>query len=287
MNELNRKIISWYEENKRDLPWRNTTPWGVLVSEFMLQQTPVSRVLPKWIEWMERWPTPHSLSRATPGDAIHAWGRLGYPRRALRLYELALKITNEFNGEVPRNEKDLRSLPGVGEYTAAAISTFAFKNSALVLDINIRRFYSRALDGADLSTNHITNVERTSRQQLIPSNGAHTWAAATMEFGALMCTSRNPKCDACPISEICLWRANGYPALQVEKKKQGWHGTNRKCRGTVVQALRESSSLTESALKTLWNDDSQVEKALQTLISDGLISLNLNKSYSLPKVLSQ
>ncbi|MEI9907937.1 MAG: hypothetical protein WDO06_08715 [Actinomycetota bacterium] len=104
-----------------------------------------------------------------------------------------------------------------------------------------------------------------------------------MEIGALLCTSRNPRCEACPVQKQCLWRANGYPETSFEKKKQEWHGTDRKCRGTIVQALRENSSLTESELKRLWENDSQVEKALQSLLKDKLISKNESESYSLPR----
>ena len=147
MSLVEKEIISWFEENKRDLPWRNTTPWGVMVSEFMLQQTPVSRVLPRWIEWMQRWPTAQDLASASTSEVITAWGRLGYPRRALRLHECAKIIAAEFANEVPRNEEFLRSLPGIGEYTAAAIIAFAYEEESLVLDINIRRLFARLYDG--------------------------------------------------------------------------------------------------------------------------------------------
>jgi A/G-specific adenine glycosylase len=285
MSSLAKAIIDWFANNKRDLPWRNSNPWGVVVSEFMLQQTPVVRVLPKWNEWMQRWPTPQDLASATPADVIIAWGRLGYPRRALRLHECAKIITNDFAGEVPDKEETLRSLPGVGEYTAAAIAAFAFNERTLVLDINIRRLFARVLDGVETPRAHLSNAERHLRKELIPNENAHVWAAATMEVGALVCTSRAPKCGQCPLVAICKWRAEGYPKSDQPRKTQGWHGTNRQCRGVVVQALRENASLNRSEIQKLWHDESQIEKALSTLLDDGLISITSNSLYTLPQTL--
>jgi A/G-specific adenine glycosylase len=277
---MHRDVLAWFEENKRDLPWRKSTPWGVMVSEFMLQQTPVNRVLPIWIEWMERWPTPKDLASTKKSDLLKAWGRLGYPRRAIRLHEAATIIAKEFNNQVPAKLEDLRKLPGVGEYTAAAIMAFAHKKSSLVLDINIRRLFSRVLDGEELPALHITNHERESRTALIPTN-AHTWAAATMELGALICTATKPKCETCPLSNSCLWRAKGYPQSQnVKKKTQKWHGTDRQCRGAIIEYLRNHPKATESSLSKIWDDSSQLEKCLASLTKDGLITKN-KKSYAL------
>lgn len=263
-------ILDWYLENKRDLPWRNTTPWGVMVSEFMLQQTPVNRVLPVWTEWLHRWPTPKDLASEKRSEVIKAWGRLGYPRRALRLHESSIIIARDFNNAVPHEIERLRTLPGVGEYTAAAIIAFAFGNSELVLDINIRRFFARAIDGVQYPTSSPSKYERQIRAELIPSEGA-LWAAATMEFGALICTSKNPNCEACPLSDYCAWRRDGYPESEQKRKIQAWHGTDRQCRGTVVQALRDHPLLTKEKAMGLWPDSLQLEKALKTLIADGLI----------------
>jgi A/G-specific adenine glycosylase len=273
-------ILDWFDQNKRDLPWRKTTPWGVMVSEFMLQQTPVHRVLPVWGEWMRRWPTPLDLSLAKKSEVITAWGRLGYPRRALRLYESAAIIARDFHNEVPSTPEILRTLPGVGEYTAAAIAAFAFGESTLVLDINIRRLFARVIDGVEHPTSSPTHAERISRSQLIPSDGAK-WAAATMEFGALICTSKNPLCAACPLTRQCAWRKAGYPKSELVRKSQSWAGTDRQCRGTIVQALRENPKLSKQKLAALWSDESQLEKALKTLIADGLIETT-GKSFQLP-----
>jgi A/G-specific adenine glycosylase len=277
---MHREVLAWFEENQRDLPWRKSTPWGVLVSEFMLQQTPVNRVLPIWNEWMQRWPSAKDLSQAKKSDLLKAWGRLGYPRRALRLHEAATIIATQHNNQVPKNIEDLRKLPGVGEYTAAAIMAFAHKEKSLVLDVNIRRLFSRALDGKEFPPLHITNVERETRKNLIPKE-AHNWAAATMELGALMCTAAKPLCEQCPIANQCLWRANGYPKSEIKKKPtQKWHGTDRQCRGTIIEHLRSNQSTTKAKLETLWNEQSQLEKCLETLIQDGLIEKKKEK-YSL------
>jgi A/G-specific adenine glycosylase len=277
---MHRDVLAWFEENKRDLPWRKSTAWGVMVSEFMLQQTPVNRVLPIWAEWMERWPTPKDLASAKKSDLIKAWGRLGYPRRALRLHEAATIIAKDFNNQVPTKLEDLRKLPGVGDYTAAAIMAFAHKKSSLVLDVNIRRLFSRVLDGEEFPALHITNHERESRAALIPTN-AHTWAAASMELGALICTAAKPKCETCPLSNLCLWRAKGYPPSQnVKKKTQKWHGTDRQCRGAIIEYLRNHPKATGSSLSKIWDNSSQLEKCLDTLTKDGLITKN-KKSYAL------
>ena len=282
MNPLEKPIVNWFKRNKRDLPWRSTTPWGVMISEYMLQQTPVNRVLPKWIEWMDRWPTPKDLAAATPAQVITAWGRLGYPLRALRLHAAAQIIAEDFNNEVPEDLETLQTLPGIGEYTAAAIAAFAFDQRTLVMDVNIRRVLTRVIDGNEHPKPAPTSREKARRLALLPEKNAHIWAAATMELGALVCTSKNPKCELCPVISACNWRKNGYPKSDLIRKSQDWHGTDRKCRGTIVQALRENESLTENAIKKLWPEESQVEKALKTLQEDLLIEAISRKRYRLP-----
>ncbi len=283
MNPLEKPIVTWFKKNKRDLPWRNTTPWGVMVSEYMLQQTPVNRVLPKWIEWIERWPTPADLAQATPAQVITAWGRLGYPRRALRLHAAAQIIAQELNNEVPSDEISLRALPGIGDYTSAAIAAFAFEQRSLVMDVNIRRLMSRVIDGEEFPKPASTARERSMHLSLVPQRNAHVWAAATMELGAIVCTSSKPNCELCPVISQCNWRKNGYPKTNLIRKSQDWHGTDRKCRGTIVQALRENESMTENAIKKLWPDASQVEKALVTLVEDQLIQSISPSRYRLPR----
>jgi len=278
-----KEIIAWFKKNKRDLPWRKTDTWGVLVSEFMLQQTPVNRVLPIYAEWMKRWPTPAALAKATPAQVITAWGRLGYPRRALRLHECAKVITGKYNGVIPDTEAELRALPGIGEYTAAAMIAFAFSGRSLVLDINIRRLFARIFDGVQTPKLSATKDEKSRYEALIPKKDPHLWAAATMELGALVCTSQSPKCGICPVAHACRWRSLDYPQSDQVKRTQIWHGTDRQCRGTIVQALRENDLLTKSQIEQLWDVPSQLEKALLTLLDDGLIEARGRSKFSLPR----
>jgi A/G-specific adenine glycosylase len=278
-----KEITSWFKKNKRDLPWRKTDAWGVLVSEFMLQQTPVNRVLPVYKAWMKRWPTAASLAKATPAEVITAWGRLGYPRRALRLHECAKEITHNFKGKIPESQAELRELPGIGEYTAAAITAFAFEKRSLVLDINIRRLFARLFDGVETPTQSATKVEKSRYEELIPKKDPHLWAAATMELGAVICTSQSPKCGICPVASVCTWRSLDYPKSDIVKRRQSWHGTDRQCRGTIVQALRENEVLTKSQITQLWDVPSQLEKALLTLLDDGLIESRGKNKFSLPR----
>jgi A/G-specific adenine glycosylase len=278
-----KQIVDWFKKNQRDLPWRKTDAWGVLVSEIMLQQTPVQRVLPVYNEWMKRWPTPAHLAKASPAEVITAWGRLGYPRRALRLHECAKVITTELNGVIPESEVELRKLPGIGEYTAAAMVAFAFKGRSLVLDINIRRLFSRLYKGEEAPTAAPTKAERIEYAEYVPQKNAHLWAAATMELGALICTAKNPTCGRCPVADECAWRSLDYPASERVKRTQTWHGTDRQCRGTIVQALRENSTLNKKQIHLLWDVPSQIEKAILTLLDDGLIEERGKNSYSLPR----
>jgi len=283
MSSLHRPVLAWYKKNKRDLPWRNTDAWGVLVSEIMLQQTPVARVLPIYIEWMKRWPTPAALAEATPAQIITAWGRLGYPRRALRLHECAKVISTQYKGQIPETESELRELPGIGDYTSAAIIAFAFQGRSLVLDINIRRVFARVINGVEVPTAAPTKSERQEREKLIPVKNAHMWAAATMELGALICTAKNPKCGQCPLADQCIWRSLDYPLSDQPKRTQSWHGTDRQCRGVIVQALRENPALSKKEIMQLWDVPSQVEKALLTLLEDGLVVAQKRERFSLPQ----
>ena len=283
MSSLHQPVLSWYKKNKRDLPWRKTDAWGVLVSEIMLQQTPVARVLPIYIEWMKRWPTPAALAAATPAQIITAWGRLGYPRRALRLHECAKVISAKYNGRIPDTQSELRELPGIGDYTSAAIIAFAFEGRSLVLDINIRRVFARVIDGVEVPPSAPTKSERNEREKLIPAKNPHVWAAATMELGALICTAKKPKCGQCPLADQCIWRSLDYPVSDQPKRTQSWHGTDRQCRGVIVQALRENPALKKKEILQLWDVPSQVEKALLTLLEDGLVVEQKGQRFSLPQ----
>ena len=283
MSSLHQPVLAWYKKNERDLPWRSTDAWGVLVSEIMLQQTPVARVLPVYIEWMKRWPSPGALAAASPAQIITAWGRLGYPRRALRLHECAKVISTQYKGRIPETQSELRELPGIGDYTSAAIIAFAFGGRSLVLDINIRRVFARVIDGVEVPTTSPTKSERVEREKLIPAKHPHLWAAATMELGALICTAKNPKCGQCPLADQCIWRSLDYPLSDQPKRTQSWHGTDRQCRGVIVQALRDNPALKKKEILELWDVPSQVEKALLTLLEDGLIVEQKGQRFSLPQ----
>ncbi|WP_062381453.1 A/G-specific adenine glycosylase [Demequina pelophila] len=273
-------VTAWFAREGRDLPWRrpSATAWGVLVSEVMLQQTPVVRVEPVWAEWMERWSTPAALAAATQADAVRAWGRLGYPRRAKRLWECAGAIVERHGGEVPRGLEELRALPGVGDYTAGAVVSFAYGGRALVLDTNVRRVIGRAWGGEPLPAAHQTAAERARAQALVPEDDAAAalWAAASMELGALVCTARVARCDACPLADDCAWFAAGCPGLEAAPRRtQPWHGTDRQVRGRVMALLRAASSpVNVTGHATLEDvETGQLDRCLAGLVEDGLVTL--------------
>jgi A/G-specific adenine glycosylase len=286
MSELHEPVLAWYAQHARTLPWREgATPWGVLVSEVMLQQTPVSRVLPVFEAWMQTWPAPADLAASGRGDAVRAWGRLGYPRRALRLHECATRIVAEHGGEVPSDLPALRALPGVGEYTAAAVTAFAFGGSAVVLDTNVRRVLTRAASGAELPNRTVTSAERHLATSLLPPREQDhpRWAVATMELGALVCTAAKPRCEACPVDHLCAWRAAGYPPYDgPARRAQRYDGTDRQCRGRLLAVLRESvEPVAHSRLATCWSDGAQRARCLAGLVQDGLVARSGDR-YRLP-----
>lgn len=267
-------VIDWFTAGHRYLPWRDgdVTPWGVLVSEIMLQQTPAARVEPLWRQWLDRWPTPGSLAEAPTADVLRAWGGLGYPRRALRLQESARAIVERHCGEVPDDEQALLSLPGVGTYTAAAVTAFAFGRRSLVQDVNVRRVLARLAHGIERPTAHETAAEREAAWRWVPDDDAEAalWAAASMELGAVICTARSPRCGECPVSDHCAWLAGGSPAAAAPaRRRQAWEGTDRQCRGRIMAALREGDGpvpLTDVA----WPDAGQRERCAAGLVADGL-----------------
>ena len=279
------EVLRWYASEGRDLPWRGgrATPWGVLVSEVMLQQTPVARVEPVWREWMARWPTASALATATQADAVRAWGRLGYPRRAARLWECARVLVERHGGEVPTSREDLLDLPGVGDYTAAAVMSFAHGGRAAVLDTNVKRVFARVWGGEQFPPTGVTAAERALAQSVLPDNPdeAAEWAVASMELGALICTARSPRCDACPVSENCAWRAAGYPASDRAKPTtQAWHGTDRQVRGRILALLREASApIPLPGAEGVPRE--QFERALASLLADGLVAQAGHGTYTL------
>lgn len=275
--EIVQQVIAWYDAHARDLPWRavDATPWGVLVSEFMLQQTPVARVLEPWRQWMSRWPTPAALAGAEPGEAVRAWGRLGYPCRALRLHAAAQAIVSDHGGEVPSDPEELRALPGVGEYTAAAIASFAFGQRHAVLDTNVRRVLARLELGEAGPAHSLTRAERERAQRWLPDDPATAarWAVAAMELGAQLCTATAPDCAACPVARHCRWLAAGRPAGTAPRRVQPYAGTDRQARGALLAVLRETdAAVARTRLLSAWRTDpEQAARALESLLADGLI----------------
>ena len=282
-------LLDWYAENRRNLPWRapDTTPWGVLVSEVMLGQTPVARVEPVWTQWLQRWPLPESLAAESPAEVIRAWGRLGYPRRALRLHASAQIIARDHRGVVPSTYPELRALPGVGDYTAAAVLAFAYQQRATVLDTNVRRVLARHEVGVALPAQSVGAAERRLAESLLPISPpiAARWSIAVMELGALVCSAAAPRCMACPLRTTCTWRQLGSPAYAgPARRAQSFAGTDRQVRGLLLHLLRDSTeSLPKSVLDSAWPDHDQVERALDSLISDGLVEIGDGDSYRLPR----
>jgi A/G-specific adenine glycosylase len=288
MSDLHAPVLDWYARHARDLPWRGSeaSPWSVMVSEFMLQQTPVSRVLPVHEEWLRRWPTPAALAAEPSGEAVRAWGRLGYPRRALRLHGAAVTVVERHDGRVPESYDDLRALPGVGDYTAAAIASFAYGRRHAVLDTNVRRVLARVVGGVELPAPAVTRAEREAAVALLPEDEptAAAWSVAVMELGALVCTAARPRCDACPVAELCAWRSAGSPPYEGPPRRgQTWAGTDRQCRGRLLAVARDSDGpVHRSRLDAVWSDEPQRVRCLASLVSDGLLVHAGPDAYALP-----
>jgi A/G-specific adenine glycosylase len=269
--------IAWFARNARDLPWRkpDTTAWGVLVSEVMLQQTPVVRVEPAWHSWMARWPTPADLAEDPPSEAIRMWGRLGYPRRAMRLHQCAVAMVERHGGSVPDDLDQLLALPGIGTYTARAVATFAYGQRHPVVDTNVRRVVSRAVEGLPDAGPSTTAADLTAMAELLPPEPARAARAsiAFMELGALICTARSPKCAECPFQNVCSWRLSGAVLPPgPSRKPQRYAGTDRQVRGLLLEVLRHATGpVHRQRLDLVWVDEVQRARALATLVDDGLV----------------
>jgi A/G-specific adenine glycosylase len=237
-------LFAWWNRNARDLPWRfgRTTPWGVLISEVMSQQTQMSRVVPYWLAWMAVWPDAASLAQASTAEVITAWGRLGYPRRALRLQECARVVAQRYDNELPRTYDELLALPGIGDYTASAVMSFAFGSPIAVIDTNIRRVLSRVFSGLESHGGSATKQERELAERVLPkeAKASVTWNQSVMELGATVCTAKNPLCEQCPLADSCAFLAAGRPELgeRRTRPRQRFQGTNRQVRGMILHALR-------------------------------------------------
>ena len=281
-------VSAWFGEHGRDLPWRRPgfTAWGILVSEFMLQQTPVARVIPRLEAWLDRWPTPADLAAVPVSEALRAWDRLGYPRRAMYLHGCAVAITERHGGIVPGSVPELLALPGVGDYTARAVAAFAYGHRHPVVDTNVRRVLARAVAGQAEAGPPSARRDLAAMEAVLPQDPADARVAnaAVMELGALVCVARSPRCEGCPIAARCAWRNAGYPAYEgrpaaVQKK---FEGSDRQVRGLIMAELRASEVPVDRALMAaVWPDGTQFERALAALLRDGL-AVEAEDGYALP-----
>ncbi|MBV9382321.1 MAG: A/G-specific adenine glycosylase [Streptosporangiaceae bacterium] len=280
-------VLAWYSAHARDLPWRRpgVSPWSVLVSEIMLQQTPVSRVIPAHRAWLDRWPAPAALAAEPPGEAIRQWGRLGYPRRALRLHRCAGIVTTRHAGEIPASRDALLDLPGIGTYTAAAVAVFAFGQRHAVLDTNVRRVLARLTAGRQFPAPQPSAAETRFAESLLPASPAVAarWSVAVMELGALTCTAARPRCTECPVAAHCAWLAAGRPAAAARRPGQRYDGTDRQCRGRLLAVLRGSPAPVDAErLGAVWPDAAQRARALDGLVADGLVDPLPDGRFALP-----
>lgn len=282
-------VNGWFVATARDLPWRRPgfSAWGTLVSEIMLQQTPVARVIPRLEEWLRRWPTPADLAAVPAGYAVRAWHRLGYPRRALYLHAAAVAITERHGGIVPQDVGELLALPGIGDYTARAVAAFAYGQRHPVVDTNVRRVIARAIDGRAEAGPPSVRRDLVAMETLLPADpvAARTFNAALMELGAIVCVARSPRCDECPLAPDCAWRAQGYPPFTGTRKavQKKFEGSDRQVRGLILAELRASDvPVSQAELDSVWLDETQRARALAGLLIDGLVTGSATDGYELP-----
>lgn len=278
-SQLAHPLSEWYRATARDLPWRRVAfhndfgAWGVLVSEFMLQQTPVARVIPHLDAWLTRWPTPTALAAASAAEVVQQWANLGYPRRALWLHRAAQEITRLHEGRVPADVDALLALTGIGDYTARAVAVFAYGRRHPVVDTNTRRVLARAVEGRA----HPSSASRRDlvlMESLLPDDDqeAAVFNAAAMELGATVCTARAPRCESCPLAASCAWLAEGRPDTPDTRRRQAtYEGSDRQARGAVLRILRETGGpVSLDRVLPDWPDPLQRDRAIDSLIADGL-----------------
>jgi A/G-specific adenine glycosylase len=286
--EAGEAIVDWYATAARELPWRrpDVDAWAVLVSEVMLQQTPVARVEPVWQAWMARWPSPADLAAASPADVIRAWGKLGYPRRALRLREAAAAITERYGGAVPSAVAHLEALPGIGTYTARAVACFGYGQPQPVVDTNVRRVVARLVHGrAEACNARAADLADVAALAPADRERAVRFSVAAMELGALVCVAGTPRCGACPVREACAWRLAGYPAAEGPPRRvQKFAGTDRQVRGRLLDVLRAAHAPVEAAaLDAAWDDAAQRSRCPDSLLADGLVEQTADGRFTLPR----
>lgn len=271
-------LLSWYDgAGRHDLPWRRTRdPWLVLVSELMLQQTQVARVLPKYSAFVERFPTAGLCAAAPVGEVVKAWAGLGYNRRAVNLHRTAVAVTAAAGGVFPTTLEGLLALPGIGPYTARAVLAFALEQPVCPLDVNTARPLARAF-AVDA---------QADADALVPAADAWRWNEALMDLGALVCTRREPSCGACPWEAVCMWRQRGGvdPAAPAGRQSR-FAGSDRQGRGRLVDALRHGPVLPDELPHVMgWPDDAdRAARVAATLLADGLAERLPSGALSLPQ----
>jgi A/G-specific adenine glycosylase len=286
MNLAPAELLDWYDRSRRDLPWRDrgVTPWQILVSEFMLQQTPVARVLPIWGQWVVRWPTASATAAASAADVLRAWGKLGYPRRALRLHAAATAIASQHDDMVPAEVDVLLALPGIGAYTARAVAAFGYGHRVPVVDTNVRRVMARAMHGIADAGPPSTFRDLADVDGVLPRSQAARFSAALMELGAVVCTARRPRCADCPVAGECTWVRAGRPTGTVAARPgQRYAGTDRQVRGLLLDVLRAAADpVPRAQLDLVWHDAPQRDRCLGSLLVDGLVEQTSDGRFALP-----
>jgi len=281
------RVFNWWELEQRDFPWRRTRdPWAILVSEFMLQQTQAQRVISKYEMFLDRYPNVHACSQSTLGEVIELWSGLGYNRRAKNLHSTAQQVVDRYGGAIPDSIRELRSLPGIGEYTARAILSFAFEMNVAVVDVNVRRVLCRQA-GKYLSNEESQNIADKN----LPLNDGWRWNQAMIELGATICTSRKVNCQACPLRKTCAWSKNlktrdpSFNPKRPSKKPEPFQGSDRQGRGRFVEQLRERNVVSKEVGEIMgWPEDpTRCEKVLKGLIDEGLVIEKNKGEFSLPK----
>lgn len=266
-------MLEWGSASLRDLPWRRTRdPWRVLVSEVMLQQTSVARVLPKFEAFVDEFPTPAALAAAPLGDALRLWTGLGYPRRCRNLRDAAVVVTHDHGGEFPRTLDGLLALPGVGQYTARAVLAFAFDENVAVVDTNVSRVLSR-IAGRSMTAREL----QSEADALVPEGLGWEWNQVIMDFGARVCTARAPSCGTCAMSRLCAWRGAGddpAPGSAGASRPQGrFEGSDRQARGRALRAVGDGVTSRVDVVRAmrLEDDSSRALALVDALVTEGLL----------------
>ena len=280
-------LLSWFARCGRDLPWRRTRdPWAVLVSELMLQQTQVPRVVERWGEFLERFPTVASCASAPAGDVVRAWQGLGYNRRALNLHRCAIAVCERHGGVLPDSIDALLALPGIGPYTARAVLVFSYEHDIGLVDTNAGRFLARAGAGRALSPKEAQPLA----DSLVPPGQGWAWGQAVFDLGASICTKRTPSCGSCPIVDGCRWARAGWPepdpvagSAGISTPQSTFAGSDRQGRGRLVDALRAGPvGFDQLAAVMGWPDDPlRASRVAATLVRDGL-AVEADGEYRLP-----